>query len=89
MHGSEGEWKCTIADWVEYDLESSPKRYQFNFEWQYSKGGWDPSVVFVDQRTGKPPPGLVKDEGYKTIKYYKRADYDELLSGRLQEGGRA
>lgn len=46
-------WICSEVQWQVL----SPKNgiYQFNFEFQYSVDTWNPTVVFHDQRTGRPP----------------------------------
>jgi hypothetical protein len=33
--------------------------YRFSFEWQYDSDTWDQTIVFNDQRTGKPPAGVL------------------------------
>lgn len=84
MGGEDGTWKCVSADWYAWDVESSPKRYKFTFEFQYNVFGWDPYVVFNDARNGKPPVGLIEDEGYKKIRYYTRTNFDFFLGGSLE-----
>lgn len=48
---SEMEWEC---------IEPSQQRYKVSFEFQYNVDTWDATVVFIDQRTGKPPADVYK-----------------------------
>ena len=40
---------------------------------------WDPTAVFIDARTNKPPPDLVEGVGFKTIQKHEKVDFDEIL----------
>jgi hypothetical protein len=60
-------WLCTEVAWEIIKAG----RYRFDFEMQHNVFGWDETAVFIDSRTGRPPPGLVKDVGYKKIPYLK------------------
>ncbi len=71
-----GTWLCTEAH---YEI-ATLGRYKMSFEWQHDPDGWDPTAVFIDERTNRPPPGLVADVGYKTIPYYKRVNFDNYFS---------
>jgi hypothetical protein len=59
-------WLCTEASWELNDGDPGPNIvvpslpiYRFKFEFQYNEDGWDPTVVFLDQRTGRPPHDVV------------------------------
>jgi hypothetical protein len=50
-------WICSE---VTFEMISNPvvflnTTYKFTFEFQYNEDTWDPTVVFNDQRTGRPP----------------------------------
>lgn len=54
-------WICSEAQWEVNDpsdkvlgLGKLPN-YKFSFEFQYNVDTWDPAVVFIDSRTGRPP----------------------------------
>lgn len=51
-------WMCSEMQWE--CIEPSKHRYRVNFEFQYNVDTWDKSVVFFDQRTGRPPHDVVK-----------------------------
>lgn len=75
-----GTWLCTKADYEYRDIEASPPIVEFVFEFQENPEGWDPDVIYVDQRTGKPPPGLVEGVGFKTLEVYQRRDFAHFLA---------
>jgi len=68
------KWMCTGAPYESHALESV-YRWLFHFEFQLNRATWDPTAVFIDARQGKPPPGLVANVGYKTIKYQGEIDF--------------
>ena len=62
-------WLCTEAKWEVIDPVGRPGPgggkipiYKFDMEFQYNIDTWNPTVVFNDQRTGRPPHDVV--EGY-------------------------
>lgn len=65
-------WLCTEVQWS--FLKSGI--YKFAFEFQHNPSTWYPWAVFIDQRTGRPPPGLVNGHGKKQIPYYFPVDYN-------------
>ena len=67
---------CTAADYEYFDHTNSNKKARYSFEFEYRPGGWDPTVYFFDEKTGKAPAGLVEDTGYKTIRYYEELDFN-------------
>jgi hypothetical protein len=83
--GDTGHWLCTACDFKLFDHASTPRRYTFRLTFQYNEDGWDPTVVFVDERTGKPPIDLVPDVGYKTIARYEQIDFDATFGAVLSE----
>jgi hypothetical protein len=54
-------WICSEVEWDVLDVGfQNPARqgYKFGFEFQYNLDGWWPTVVFNDQRTGRPPANV-------------------------------
>jgi hypothetical protein len=84
------DWLCTAATWKAYNIKSSGESgsdtYMFTFEFQHNPDGWDPSVVFINPKTGKPPVGLVANVGYKQIQWHPSCDFEEVLGFALQGG---
>lgn len=74
-------WMCTEVMFAAV----KPGRYKFKFEFQLNLDTWDPEAIFIDQRTGRPPPNLVPGEGYKQIPYNARVNFPAIF-GTLFEG---
>lgn len=74
-------WMCTE---VVFNIVK-PGRYKFKFEFQLNLDTWDPGAIFIDQRTGRPPPGLIPGVGYKIIPYHARVNFPAIF-GSLFEG---
>lgn len=74
MNHGETEWMCTEVEWY---MEKQG-RYRFAFEFQHNPDGWNPTVVFIDRITQRPPPGLMPGEGrgYWTVLYHKRINFN-------------
>lgn len=51
-------WLCSEMQWEAIEL--SKFRYRVAFEFQYNVDTWDATVVFTDQRTGRPPADVAK-----------------------------
>jgi len=81
-------WMCTEVGWsvcnTRQQDDGTPPRYHFDFEFQLNPEGWQPTAVFVDQRTGKPPPNLEEDVGYKTIPYYRTRNFSEAFESYFE-----
>jgi len=75
--GNAHKWLCTNVSWVPLDINSSPKKYQMTFTFQYNGKGWQPFVAFVDPRTGRRPPDAVAGVGYKTVLWYPELEYND------------
>jgi hypothetical protein len=79
--GEIGEWLITNIDFKPINVtDEFDPFYQFTFQFSYRRGGWQPDAVFTDQRTGKPPSGLVDGTGYKTVEIYPYRNYNELFA---------
>lgn len=55
-----GTWLCTEIQSEVLDPSQNPMLYRFAFEFQYDFDGWNPTVVFHDNRTGLAPFGVEK-----------------------------
>jgi hypothetical protein len=61
-------WICSECRWEVNDpsnrqglgagIARTPT-YRMGFEFQYNSDTWDPAVVFIDQRTSRPPAGVL------------------------------
>lgn len=61
-----GCWLCTAVPFEPLDLDASPPRYKFTFEFQLNKKGWTQVVQFRDDN-GDIPADLVYGVGRKRI----------------------
>lgn len=64
-------WMCTEATW-EYRDQG---KYFMTFTFQNDADTWNPTAVFIDDRTDRPPEGLVEGVGYKYIRYHKEVNF--------------
>lgn len=78
--GAPGTWLCTSADAKPVYLTTSSRRWRFSFEFQYAIDGWNPTVYFQDQRTGRPPENLVAGTGVYTANLYRGLDFRRLFA---------
>lgn len=79
-------WLCVACSWKPAAVSGGTRRYFMDFEFQHNADTWDPDVIFIDDVTGKPPPDLVANVGYKTVTKMPTADFDELLGSPIQGG---
>lgn len=79
-------WLCTACTWKPSGVGGGSRRYFMDFEFQYDRDTWDPTVVFIDDVTGKPPADLVEDVGYKTVIKMPKTDFDKLIGSHIQGG---
>ena len=52
------------------------KTLNFEFEFEYREETWDQVVVYIDPDTGKAPPDLEEDVGFKRIEFYPALDFN-------------
>lgn len=81
-NGEPGQWMCTEA---QSEAIITNRRYQFSFEFQRNRDGWDPTAVFNDQRTGRPPPNLTPRFGTVVVPWHTRLDFDEFFSATFEK----
>ena len=70
------KWLCTNAEAVLHDDTTSPKTYKFMFEFTHNGQKWEDWVWFIDENTGKRPPGLIAGVGYKEVVWLPRTDFN-------------
>ena len=72
-------WRCTD---ISFDLEDgtrTPPLYRFQASFVFNPDKHDPQVIYIDPETGRPPPGLVVNQGYKTITWYAAVNFNNIL----------
>jgi hypothetical protein len=79
-------WLCTLASWENMDPSTGANRYFMTFEFQHNPDSWDPTAVFNDENTNRPPANLVDGEGYKTIEYLDAVDFNSVIGTYIQGG---
>jgi len=79
-------WLCTACSWKPASVSGGVVRHFMDFEFQHDPDTWDPTVVFIDDVTGKPPAGLVENIGYKTVTKMPEIDFDRILGSPIQGG---
>lgn len=75
-----GAWMCTE---VTYHMIAI-RRFVFEFEFQSNSDLWFPEIVFIDERTGRPPQGLVEGVGKRKIPYYKPVNYNLAFAAMFE-----
>ena len=74
------EWMCTRVDFSPLDVGwGRLRQWQFTFEFQHCITGWIPQTWFIDQRTGKPPVGIIPGIGIKSVDWYGLLDFNYLF----------
>jgi len=68
-------WMCTEVTW---EPRQWPATFM-SFNFQHNPDTWNPTAVFIDDRTGKPPIGLEPGIGYKYIPYHREVDFNLAL----------
>lgn len=75
-----GTWLCVAVNFRSSDVSSFIPRWEFQFDFQHNIFGWDDYAVFIDRRTGTPPPDLVPGTGYKQLTLYARTDFNRIFA---------
>jgi len=68
-------WMCTEVSW-EFRDEGN---YFMSFAFQHDPDTWNPTAVFIDDRTGRPPDDLIEGLGYKYIRYHREKNFVKEL----------
>ena len=74
-----GVWLCQSVEFTMNDQTASPRLWDFRFEFQAKRDGWQPTVIYIDERYGVPPPDLVANTGYKQVDWYLSRPFNELF----------
>lgn len=83
--GGPREWLCVGARWDIHDRSGS-NRHLMEFSFQHNPNTWDPTVVFIDNRSGKPPENLIENVGYKKVLILPQVAFEQVLGTRMQGG---
>jgi hypothetical protein len=75
MGQGEHTWMCTDVTWEYRDKKEGTGYYFMTYTFQHDPDTWNPTAVFIDDRTGRPPEGLVEGSGYKYIRYHREVDF--------------
>ncbi len=84
--GAPHSWMCTAVCWKLCDSRAGANRYFFTIEFQHNGDTWNPFVVFINPKTGKPPVGLVANVGYKYVRKLPETNFDYALGAWIQGG---
>lgn len=83
-------WMCTEVTWEYRDTQPDSGNpayrsslYFMTFSFQHNPDTWNPSVVFIDDRTNRPPSNLEENQGYKYIRYHREVDFKIELGFRV------
>lgn len=79
-------WLCVACNWKPQGAYYGATRYYMTFEFQFDQDTWDPTVVFIDEVTGKPPPGLIMGEGIKVIPKHQAVDFEWIIGTWISGG---
>ncbi len=75
------EWICTGVNW---DILTVAGKHNMTFDFQHNPDTWNPTVIFIDDRDGKPPKDLVAGTGFKTIRKHPEVNFERIIGVRLQ-----
>jgi len=75
------QWMCQEVTWEyrNWVAAESTDYYFMTLTFQQNEDTWNPTAVFQDDRTGRPPQDLVEDVGYKYIRYHKEVNFPREL----------
>jgi len=81
-------WLCTACNWKGEGPHTgtSEHRYFMQFEFQFNPDTWDPTVLFIDDVTGKPPVDLVPGTGYIFVEKLPACDFEDVIGAIIQGG---
>lgn len=79
-------WLCVACNWKPQGYHAGNQAYYMGFEFQFDADTWDPTVVFIDDVTGKPPADLVPDEGIVTVEKLPSCDFEQVIGTWIQGG---
>ncbi len=89
-------WMCTEVQWHRLGVTTvgtkAVPRYKFSFEFQYNPDTWNPFAVFIDDRTGRPPPGLYAPgtqpdgtaPGWLYVPYHRTVNFNSAFAAYFE-----
>ena len=73
-------------DVVSKETPTSAPIYEMSMTMRHNPDTWDPFVIYIDEKTGRPPGpdengqgGLTAGEGYKRVKWHDEISFDILF----------
>ncbi len=83
FEGGPRTWKIVDVGYFPFDIDSTPITYKFELLFRHRPEGWDPTAVFVDPVTGRPPKDVNEGVNYgvamKTVEFDRPAEFNDLL----------
>lgn len=79
-------WLCVGCNWKPQGAYYGATRFYMTFDFQFDPDTWDPTVVFIDEVTGKPPPNLILNEGIKMIRKHQAVDFEWVIGTWISGG---
>lgn len=79
------EWMCMSCRYSPLSPDSQSS-YNMEFEFQRKLRTWDSTLIFIDDRTGEPPPNLVQGIGKKTIEMHESVNFEAVIGVRFAGG---
>ena len=76
--GAPFTWLCVDISFELSNASTTLPTYSFTYRFRHNPDGHDPQIVYIDEQTGRPPPGLVEFIGYKTVIWYEKASFQAL-----------
>lgn len=72
-------WMCVGCNWKLQGNRDGIARYFMRFEFQFNPDTYDPTIVYIDDVTGKAPPGLIQGVGIKTIQKHQGVHFEGII----------
>lgn len=81
MNHSSDEWMCMEVEWEAIFVGA---QYKMRFQFQHNPDTWQPTAIFADQRTGKPPVNIVDGFGRVTVPYHGRLNFNNFFASTFE-----
>ena len=69
------KWLCTA---IEGSTENNGITYTITYEFELNENTWAKTVVYIDERTGRPLLGLTEGVSIRDFRIYDRANFGQL-----------
>jgi hypothetical protein len=79
-----GTWLCSR---IGADTDDAGQSYNVTYEFQHNPDSWDPTIVYIDPKTGQPGDGIGDEaqaqgadlgNGVKVVRVTRRANFESL-----------